>query len=314
MPKKGDYVDLISSFDSQIETVVDLVKMGTGFALVAPPRFGKSIILEDAERRLGNLAIFFTMPAGLMLGKGSIPMFIDGSKPKGKLGWSDEFAITSLRGMLGRANGKKVVVVLDNAHLLKQDDLFDIVEMILDEGLIPAITGSHSILSEKKIDQVLWLLGGEESIVELTSLQVDASMEALETRTNGETARVARLSKGHPFYLNALAHKVELGCETADVAWDEVVNVMADRLLMEAGSLTGNQRLVLFELAVSTGTLNVQGHEFCQKVEMSPSSVARVIDALVSRSLVWKTEKGWNIVDPAFEFLIRRSYGFNVPI
>lgn len=125
---------------------------------------------------------------------------------------------------------------------------------------------------------------------------------------------ILQLSKRHPYYVNALCSRLwrcaeAPACETAQSAWKDICEQEGGRIAKDIATLKPNQRAVLNALAI-TPTDRPYAKDFLARINLSNSSVQRVIRFLLDRDLIYVDEmKAYRLTDPCLEqYLVSLSF------
>lgn len=126
---------------------------------------------------------------------------------------------------------------------------------------------------------------------------------------------ICQLTEGHPFYTQHLCHALWELCKAQEPVEEEMIDA-AVKLLLERESyayvtlwesLTQIQRRFLKGLATEPDDVRVFGATFVQRHHLSsPSSIQRVVDALLEKDIIDRSNGSFLISDRFFRIWIKR--------
>jgi len=124
--------------------------------------------------------------------------------------------------------------------------------------------------------------------------------------SDGVVKTILRLTKRHPYYVNVLCsmlwrHEQLPAIENAEYMWLNICEQEGMRIAKDIASLKPNQRAVLNALSI-TPTDSPYGKEFLSQINLSNSSMQRVIPFLLDHDLIYVDEmKSYHLIDPCLE-------------
>lgn len=127
--------------------------------------------------------------------------------------------------------------------------------------------------------------------------------------------KILELTECHPYYVNKLCRilwvKDALPTpELITTTWQQYVEVQkTDWILEMIGKLSVNQRKVLTGLAKFSQS-EMSGKNFYNKLQISASSLQRVLETLRSKDLVYKTDNHYRILNPVIKFTLEQDKYF----
>jgi len=127
---------------------------------------------------------------------------------------------------------------------------------------------------------------------------------------------ICRITEGHPFYTQHLCHAVWELCEPEEAVDEQTVNAAVQLLLERESyayttlweSLTRMQRRFLSGLATETDSVQVFSAAFLQQHHLgSASTVQGVVDALLEKDIIDRSDSSFLISDRFFRIWIQRN-------
>jgi len=121
---------------------------------------------------------------------------------------------------------------------------------------------------------------------------------------------ILQLTQCHPYYINALCHRLWRYSEIVNQAkvvseWEEMVQQESDNLLSQFGQLAASQRAVVTALA-DAPSASLTGKSFLQRSRLAASSCAQAAKALKSADIIYQQANGeWAVLDPLMEAALR---------
>ncbi len=125
--------------------------------------------------------------------------------------------------------------------------------------------------------------------------------------------RILQLTRCHPFYINALCHRLWRHPEAVNKAdveseWAYMTHQETDNISSQIGKLAASQRAVMIALA-ETPEVNLTGKAFLQRTRLAASSCAQAAKALKSADLIYQQKDGaWALLDPLMEATLSASF------
>jgi len=123
---------------------------------------------------------------------------------------------------------------------------------------------------------------------------------------------ILRLTRCHPYYINALCHRLwrqstPVSAADVETEWADFVGQESDNVAAQVGELAAGQRAVIIALADSPDK-NLTGKAFLQRVRLAASSCAQAAQALKSADLIYQQKEGaWAVLDPLIESALANS-------
>lgn len=120
---------------------------------------------------------------------------------------------------------------------------------------------------------------------------------------------ILTLTEQHPFYVNALCHKLwqnkEIpSLEMIQIAWDWYISTYKSMITSDILNLSANQRKIIQALSRQPEN-EPYSASFCAKTKVSLSSVKQSLEALIKKDVVYlNTEKRYTLVDPALRYYL----------
>jgi len=124
---------------------------------------------------------------------------------------------------------------------------------------------------------------------------------------------ILKLTRCHPYYINALCHRLWRHAEPANAVdveseWDYLVRQESDNISSQVGKLAASQRAVVIALAEAPDA-NLTGKTFLQRARLAASSCAQAAKALKSADLIYQQrDERWAILDPLMEAALVNSF------
>jgi len=123
---------------------------------------------------------------------------------------------------------------------------------------------------------------------------------------------ILQLTRRHPFYINALCHRLwrhtkPVNAADVEAEWACLVHQESDNASSQVGRLAANQRAVMLALAESPDA-NLTGKTFLQRARLAASSCAQAAKALKAADLIYQQQDGaWAVLDPLMEASLTNS-------
>jgi len=122
----------------------------------------------------------------------------------------------------------------------------------------------------------------------------------------GALDRILLLTRCHPYYINALCHRLwrhpmAVDASNVNAEWADFVSQESDNVSAQVGRLAASQRAVMIALAEAPEA-SLTGKTFLQRVRLATSSCAQAAQALKSADLIYQQQDDtWAVLDPLVE-------------
>ena len=120
---------------------------------------------------------------------------------------------------------------------------------------------------------------------------------------------ILSLTERHPFYVNALCHKLWQSKEMPSLAmiqpaWDWYITTYKSMITSDLLNLSANQRKIVQALSHQPEN-EPYSARFCAKTKISLSSVKQSLEALIKKDVVYlNAEQRYSLVDPALRYYL----------
>ncbi|MBI4373122.1 MAG: ATP-binding protein [Candidatus Omnitrophica bacterium] len=240
--------------------------------------------------------------------------------------------LLGLTALLHQECGKKVLVVLDDFDRFSEMGLKNPFadlgkEIMVQKETMFIVTSSRAAYSSSVFREKLSLLFGNFEVIELGPFGFDEARDFMDQNFSGRVLEddlkrfLIRLTDGHPYYLDLLAHRLRIASvESETTNHDLVCEALRQELYESNGMLYQHFRTCLHRLACQkpwpfygdTLLAIALGHkrhsQMTKFLHQKGNDINRILERLLVFEVIEKHGSLFQIPDPLFRFWLSKVY------